>query len=328
MELRVRFAVCNYIKSDGTKCGNKGRCRHHDHLPKQSFRTRLRGFFRQPVITSACGNIIARVVSVTALLVLGVVFQNDPRIQYALNLRSPLSSSVETVASNRAPAPVTDLRASAIDGVPVSSLQENLHHSDDVTAIVTRAAPDTMVGVNGIELNGGLGVTSFSLQGNQSLSDAMAAIEKNVTVTGQLTGLTSPSASFDAPTFDWSKVDQQTQALIDASVIRSSQTGIIQNVNFKWPADTGVITGTTPASMSLPDPYKLANTLSAQTLPWLTGTESAAQLTIIGADGQLKPIIPSGSDGDLGIHTPVPATWQTFQAITGTPPIIATPTAQ
>jgi hypothetical protein len=277
----VEGSMCNYIKADGRKCGNKGRCPHHDKLTKKNPVEKSPSFWRSAT-TSAVGNLLAQMVTVIFMLVLAVFFPNSFRILQTLNSPLPPSNPLRVVAAippqaptnleahqsadspvlqccttavgpNTPAAPV--LSAALVAGIPSSLLEESLSHSDSVTAVADRAMPAATEVLNGIDPNAKLGTQTWP--GNQSLSDAMAALAKTNSQSG-ITTLTGVQPS-SAQSFDWSKVIstppmEPGKELMDASGVGSSQTGIAQIASLRMPANAGALAG-----ISTPNGYQLSN---------------------------------------------------------------------
>lgn len=149
------------------------------------------------------------------------------------------------------------------------SLQETTPTTDQLSISVSRFAV--------------LGEATSSWPSNQSLSDAMAAAAaKNVSGIGN--PLLTENQPFSPISFDASKMIssssmEQTKALLDASVVASSQSGIAQMANLQMPANTGVL-----SDIATPIGYLPSS-------PTISGN---------------------------GIPVVLPSTWQTPSAITGT----------
>lgn len=96
--------MCEFIKADGTKCGNKGRCPYHDkhlrkspiHLTKKDSVRKSPSFVRSAA-ASAVGNLVARSATAIFVIVLALVFPNSFRILQTLNSPLPPSNPVRTV---------------------------------------------------------------------------------------------------------------------------------------------------------------------------------------------------------------------------------------
>jgi hypothetical protein len=151
------------------------------------------------------------------------------------------------------------------------SLQENFPTTDQLGVSVNRLDPTVV-----------LGVPTSSWPGNQSLSDTVAAMSKTTSETGILSltgGPQFPPSSFDPSKMISTASMEQMKALLDASEVASSQTGLAQTASLQMPANTGILTG-----ISSPSGFQISS-------PTITGNGT--------------PIV-------------LPSTWQTFPSAAGT----------
>lgn len=317
--------MCDYIKPDGTKCGNKGRCPHHDKLTKKDpiqlakrDPAQKSPDFLRSAAASALGNVFGRIICAAAILIFAVVSPDAYRTLQSLNSPLPPSSPVGIDASNRAqtaseaeakleprqvaasPVPLccpttvgSDTPASAIVtssailGAPSPSLQENLSHSDSVTEVLNGAVPTAIGIANGIEPNAVVVLPSALLQGIPSNSAAMAVI-----------GKTTPEPAILALIGG-----QSTQSSFDPSKIAASlsmENSSATNAGFPRDAIAQVASLQVPSSNWPPNGVISSNALQS---------------------------IPNPVTDSTGIPIVAPAAFQTSPTITGTNHPITLPTS-
>ena len=234
---------CDEDTKNGTLCKRRAICWQHLRLRAQrELKKRTDGFWRkiQPDVRDVATSLVAAIIFVA-------VQSGYRHVEVAWSGSQPNTTATSTEPANRTPLTQDPLERvepsrSTVAALPVGaacnvpppgissvSLQDNVPTTDRLG-----------VSVNGLEANAALGVPTFSLPGNQSLSDAMAAVAKTASETGNLAltgGQPFPSSSFDPSKMISSVSTEQMKSLLDTSS-GASQAAIAQAATLQAPSWT------------------------------------------------------------------------------------------
>jgi hypothetical protein len=232
---------CDEITKNGTPCKRGAICWQHFRLRAQrELKKRTYGIWRKvrPFASGVAASLVAGII-------IAAMQSGFKHAEFAWSGSQPKTTAAEP--TNQAPLPQDRRQSvepsrSSVAVLPVGStcnvpppsiysvsLQENVPTTDKLG-----------VSANGLEPNAVLGGPTFSLPGNQSLSDAMAAIAKTTSETGNLTLTGSqpfPPSSFDPSKMISSASIEQMKALLDTSR-GASQAGIVQMATLQAPSWT------------------------------------------------------------------------------------------